>query len=251
MEAAAYLVDKCNSVTLIGKDSVPFQAAFGLEIGGRVKRLFEEKGCKFMMENGVSECVGEDGKLTSVVLETDSCPLPADILIMGLGAVHNTNFLKGCEVELNDDGSVPVNEYLETNIKGIYAGGDIAKAPVFVSDNEKFNIGHFGLAHFHGKVAAENMLEQNTILRTVPFFWTMFLGKGIRYAGHGRYDDVKIYGSLDEMKFLAYFYKNDKVVSMAGCQRDPVVSQFAELLAQGKRIYRKDVEEGNIPWSNQ
>lgn len=44
MEVAAFCVGKCASVTLIGRDSAPFKAVFGEEIGTRIKEDFETKG---------------------------------------------------------------------------------------------------------------------------------------------------------------------------------------------------------------
>lgn len=44
MEAAAFCVDKCASVTIIGRNSVPLQPVFGTDIGNRIKELFIEKG---------------------------------------------------------------------------------------------------------------------------------------------------------------------------------------------------------------
>lgn len=46
MEAAAYCVNKCASVTIIGRSKVPLQTVFGTEIGNRIKRQFEEQGTK-------------------------------------------------------------------------------------------------------------------------------------------------------------------------------------------------------------
>lgn len=249
MELAASCVDKAKSLTVIGRDAVPFEPQFGQDIGERLKALFEEKGVKLIMNNGIKECIGETSKLTHVLLN-DGTTIPADMLIMGVGSTFYTEFLQDSGINLNEDGSISVNEFMETNVKGVYAGGDIAKAPVFVSNNEKYTIGHYGLAHFHGKVAALNMLDKNTPLKTVPYFWTMLFGKGIRYAGHGMYDDIIIDGDLAQLKFLAYYFKNDQVIAMASCQRDPIVSEFAEMLYQGKRICRKDVQENKLAWSN-
>lgn len=44
MEAAAYCIGKCASVTVIGRESVPLEPVFGAEIGERVKQEFESKG---------------------------------------------------------------------------------------------------------------------------------------------------------------------------------------------------------------
>lgn len=44
MEAAAFCIDKCASVTVIGRGTVPLHAVFGTEIGNRIREQFEEKG---------------------------------------------------------------------------------------------------------------------------------------------------------------------------------------------------------------
>lgn len=41
METAAYCADKVGSVTVIGKDDVPFKASLGSEVGTRIMKLFE------------------------------------------------------------------------------------------------------------------------------------------------------------------------------------------------------------------
>lgn len=43
MEAAAFCIGKCASVTVIGRESLPLEAIFGNEIGERVKQEFESK----------------------------------------------------------------------------------------------------------------------------------------------------------------------------------------------------------------
>lgn len=44
MEAAAYCIDKCASVTVIGRDTVPLRPIFGADIGNRIKKEHEKKG---------------------------------------------------------------------------------------------------------------------------------------------------------------------------------------------------------------
>lgn len=68
-------------------------------------------------------------------------------------------------------------------MENIYAGGDIAYAPLFGSDNISAAIGHYALAHYHGKIAALNISGKNTASNSVPFFWTMLFGKSYRYVG--------------------------------------------------------------------
>ena len=74
-------------------------------------------------------------------------------------------------------------QFCASNVPDVYAAGDAAYAPVFSSEGRKFNIGHWQLAHYHGHIAAKNMAGKPTELKSVPFFFTMVFGVGIRYAG--------------------------------------------------------------------
>lgn len=68
----------------------------------------------------------QDGKFT-IKLKSDGEELEADQLLVATGRVPNTDILdvKATGVEMNNKGYIKVNEYLETNIEGIWAFGDI------------------------------------------------------------------------------------------------------------------------------
>lgn len=60
-------------------------------------------------------------------LKGDGGKLESDQLLVATGRVPNTDILdvKATGVELNEKGLIKVNEYLETNVEGIWAFGDI------------------------------------------------------------------------------------------------------------------------------
>ncbi|XP_072934553.1 apoptosis-inducing factor 3-like [Epargyreus clarus] len=249
LETASSCVAKAKSMTVVGKDTAPLGQIFGNEIGHSLRKLFEQKGVKFQFENTIVKCNGENGRIKSVEL-ADGTTLPADMLILGVGTTFYTDFLKDSGIALQPNGAVNVNDKLETNIKNIYAGGDIAFAPVFAKNNEQMSIGHVGLAQYHGRTAALNILKKEKPLRTVPYFWTMLFGKSIRYAGCGKASSIQVEGDVDELKFVIFFFdESDKVNAVASCMRDPVVSQFAELLYQGKSLYKKDLKDDPFAWT--
>ncbi|CAH0713865.1 unnamed protein product, partial [Brenthis ino] len=249
LESASSCVSKAKSMTVVGKDTAPLGQIFGKEIGQSLQKLFEDNGVAFHFETTITKCNGDNGVIKSVEL-TNGITLPADMLILGVGTTFYTEFLKDSGISLTPNGAVNVNDKLETNVKNIYAGGDIAFAPVFALDNAQMNIGHVGLAQYHGQVAAKNILNKDTPLRTVPYFWMMVFGKSIRYAGCGKPASFQIEGDVSALKFVIFFFNEaDKVISVASCMRDPVVSQFAELLYQGKALYRKDLKDDPFAWT--
>lgn len=249
LESAAYLVKKVAKVTVVGRDTIPLRHSFGPEVGERVMRMFEAEGIEFKMQNGIKRCIDIDGVLTAVELN-DGTEIKCDICIMGTGSSFYTDFLKDSGINLNKDGSINTNAFLQTNIPDIFAGGDIANAPVYSIGNNLATIGHYPLAQYHGNVAAKNMAGNETALKAVPYFWTVLFGKSFRYSGYGSPHETRIIGSLDDLKFVAiYFDKDGNVCGMASCQRDPFVSQFAELQSQGKSINKSDFEMTDDPFT--
>lgn len=256
LEAAAYCVNKVAKVTVVGRDSVPLRHSFGAEIGARVRQMFEEKGIAFELSSGIRRCIADEaGQLTAVEL-VDGRELRCDICIMGTGARFYTDFLAESGVALNANGSIDVNEFLQTNQPDVYAGGDIANAPVYSIAQQRAIIGHYPLAQYHGRMAAINMArslragETQQRIEAVPYFWTVLFGKSFRYSGYGVPHETQIVGSVADLKFVAVYYdKEGFVIGMASCQRDPVVSQYAELQARGKRLRREDIAADLLGWT--
>ncbi|XP_013379769.1 apoptosis-inducing factor 3 isoform X2 [Lingula anatina] len=244
MEVAAYLASKAASVSVIGRSSVPLQSVLGQQVGQRLLKLFEEKGVKFFNNDSVKEFIGREGSVREVVLN-DGGTLPADMVLVGIGVTPATGFLEGSGVMLNDSGHVIVDKFMKTNKDNIFAAGDIAEFPLFLTGDRKATIGHWQMAQAHGRVAALNMLGQDAEIYSVPYFWTVLFGKSLRYTGYGAgYDEVVLHGDLGELKFVAFYTKGDSVVAVSSLNFDPIVSQAAEVFAAGKTIRKEEISEG-------
>uniref|UniRef100_A0A3Q2V7Q6 AIF family member 3 n=1 Tax=Haplochromis burtoni TaxID=8153 RepID=A0A3Q2V7Q6_HAPBU len=218
MEVAAALTDKAHSVSVIGIESVPFKKALGEKVGKAIMKL--------------KEVVLKSGKV-----------LRADVCVIGAGSVPATGFLKQSGIHLDSKGFIIVNKNMQTNVDGVFAGGDVVMFPFQPRNNKKVNIPHWQMAHVHGKVAALSMMGRATEVKTVPYFWSAMFGKTIRYAGYGDgFDDVIIQGDLDELRFVAFYTRSEEVVSVASMNYDPIVSRVAEVLGSGKTIKKRDVE---------
>ncbi|XP_078404056.1 apoptosis-inducing factor 3-like [Cetorhinus maximus] len=248
MEVAAYLAEKAKSVSVIGTSEVPYQNVLGMEIGKAIMKMFEQEAIKFYMLDHVTELRGEDGLLKEVVLASGKV-LPTDICVVGIGVTPATSFLRGSPIKTDSKGTVVVDQFMQTSVAKVFAAGDITSFPLPLQNNQRVNIGHWQLAHMQGHVAALNMQKKNTGINTVPFFWTHFFGKSFRYAGYGTgYEEVIFQGNIGELKFVAFYIKEDKVVAVASLNYDPVVAQVAEVLASGKTISKTEAQAGDRPW---
>ncbi|XP_066534346.1 apoptosis inducing factor mitochondria associated 4 isoform X2 [Hoplias malabaricus] len=248
MEVAAYLSDKAASVAVVGKSEFPYQFSLGPDIGKMTMKMLEEKNVSFYTNDGVVEMRGENGRVKEIVLKT-GVVLPVDVVIIGIGVIPNSDFLKGSMVEVDSKNAVVVDKFMKTNILDVFAAGDVTSFPLSIREDKRVQIGHWQLAQAHGRVAALNMLNKPTELNSIPYFWTVLLGKSIRYAGYGEgYTDIVFKGNVDERKFLTFYIKGDEVVAVASMNFDPAVSKLAEIMATGQKITKSQAESEDLEW---
>nr|XP_025038533.1 apoptosis-inducing factor 3 [Pelodiscus sinensis] len=237
MEVAAYLTEKAHSVSVVELEEVPFKKFFGEKVGQALMKMFENNRVKFYMQTEVSELREQEGKLKEVVLKSGKV-LRADVCVIGIGASPATGFLKQSGINIDSKGFIVVNKMMQTNIPGVFAAGDAVTFPLALRNNKKVNIPHWQMAHMHGRIAALNMLAHGMEISTVPYLWTAVFGKSIRYAGHGEgFDDVIFQGDLDELKFVAFYTRNEEVTALSSVSFPP-----AEVMASGRVIRKRDVE---------
>ncbi|XP_063061098.1 apoptosis inducing factor mitochondria associated 4 isoform X2 [Engraulis encrasicolus] len=250
MEVASYLSDKAASVSVIGKSEYPFQLSLGSEIGKMTMEMLREKGVKFYMNDNVAEIRGENGKVKEVILQKGEL-LEADAVVIGIGVLPNSEFVDGTKIQKDKRNNIIVDKCMRTSVSQVFSAGDVVCFPLGIRGHEQVNIAHWQLAHAHGRIAALAMVSKPVEIKSVPFFWTVLLGKSIRYTGYGNgYTDIVFKGKLEERKFLAFYMKEDVMVAAASLNFDPAVAAVAEMMATGKDITRAQIESDDLSWLN-
>jgi len=251
METASCIINIAKSVTVIGMEVVPFERVLGKDIGAILQKFHENNGVKFVMEAVAQEFVKNDeGQVIKVVLKDGKGEFPCDVVILGAGVVPATNFIVKDKVKKERDQSINVDEYLYTGKDGLYCGGDIARYPWKYLPGLTIRIEHWGMAQIHGKVVARNMVRGNVQkCENIPFFWTAQYQKTLKYAGHAlQYQSVIIDDggepiAFDNPKFAAYYINNGVAVAICAMNRDPICSQFSEILNAGILITEQQLRE--------
>ncbi len=251
METAASLTQQGLNVTVVSPSDVPFKKILGDKLGKRFQKLHETNGVIFKFGTKAVEFNG-DQKVESAKLENGET-IATDLVIVGIGVVPNTDYLTDRDL-IAEDNSITVNQYLQTNIEDIYAAGDIALFPYFPM-KKSTRIEHWRLAAQHGRIAAKNMLSRNKLQKVsqiVPFFWSGQYNAKLRYVGHAeQWDEIAINGDLDQLEFLAFYLQNNKVMAVAGMNRDREIAAISELMREQKMPDANTVKAQKINWIDQ
>jgi NADPH-dependent 2,4-dienoyl-CoA reductase/sulfur reductase-like enzyme/nitrite reductase/ring-hydroxylating ferredoxin subunit len=211
LEVAASLRERKLEVAVVGKGSLPLEKVLGRELGQMVRKIHEEHGIKFHL--GRTPAVIQD---RHVQLD-DRTTLDCDLVVIGIGVRPNTSLAETAGIA-TDDG-VLVNEFLETNVAGIFAAGDIARWPDPRAG--RIRVEHWVLAERQAQTAARNILGARERFVAPPFFWSNHFDVAIRYVGHGsKGDRATVSGDLKAKDASVIFRAGDKVTAVASVGRD-------------------------------
>jgi len=143
--------------------------------------------------------------------------LPAHLIVVAAGVTPNVEFLDGSGVEV--DQGILVDEFMATNVEGIYAAGDVAKGRDFsTGGNEVHAIQPTSTEH--GRIAALNMAGviapyngslQMNVLDTIGLISSSFgLWMGVDGGESVEKTDLKNY------KYISLQFNGEKLVG-ASC----------------------------------
>jgi NADPH-dependent 2,4-dienoyl-CoA reductase/sulfur reductase-like enzyme/nitrite reductase/ring-hydroxylating ferredoxin subunit len=241
MEVASSLRARRCEVMVVAPDDVPFQKILGAKIGKLFQDVHEENGVKFKLGASVAGFTGAK-KVTAVILENGE-RLDADLAVVGVGVKSATDFLEG--VTLHRDGGVTVDEHMRA-ADGIYAAGDIAYFPSRLK-GERQRIEHWRTAMQQGRIAAHNMAGKEVSYDGVPFFWTRQFDVGLLYVGHAKqWDEIIYQGDVSARDFLAFYVKENRVLAVAGMNRDREMAAVEELMREDRMATPDQIRGGNV-----
>jgi 3-phenylpropionate/trans-cinnamate dioxygenase ferredoxin reductase subunit len=125
------------------------------------------QGVRIVCNSRVVRLQGGD-RVESVVC-ADGCLYPADLLIVGVGALANSQLASAAG--LNCDNGIVVDENCRTSDPAVYAAGDCTNffSPRYQS---RMRLESVDNAFEQAKVAASNILGRPVVHDRVPWFWS-------------------------------------------------------------------------------
>ena len=158
-------------VTLIDIAPTPM-LPLGPELGEWCAALHRDHGVDLRLGTGVAALHGA-ARVEAVEL-TDGSRVGADVVVVGLGALPNTEWLAGSGLQLNPglECDATLTAVGDPDILG---AGDIVSWPHPLADGDAIRIEHWTVAAEHGQLAGRNVLvppDERKPYDQPPYFWS-------------------------------------------------------------------------------
>ncbi len=196
-------------VTLIDIAATPM-LPLGPKLGEWCAELHRVNGVDVRLGAGVAALLG-DGRVEAVELEGGE-RIAADLVVIGLGAVPNTEWLAGSGLQA-DPGLACDATLSAAGDLDILGAGDIVSWPHPLADGEALRIEHWTVAAEQGQLAGRNVLapaSERKPYETPPYFWSDQYDKKIQSIGlPGRASSLELLESAPDGSRVVYAGERD------------------------------------------
>ncbi|MGW6061220.1 NAD(P)/FAD-dependent oxidoreductase [Streptomyces sp. NPDC055189] len=211
-ETASSCVALGHDVTVVEAAPLPLVPQLGAEMAAVCAGLHARGGAELVTGTGVAALHGET-TVRGVEL-ADGRLLPADVVVVGIGAIPNTGWLAGSTLALDD--GVLCDDGCVTALPHVVAVGDVARVGAARAE-------HWTSATEQPRVAVSNLLAGRTAetVRPLPYFWSDQYGSRIQFAGRRRAGDAVriVEGSTEEGSFLAAYERDGHTTAVLAVNR--------------------------------
>ncbi|MFE2101747.1 NAD(P)/FAD-dependent oxidoreductase [Streptomyces sp. NPDC059468] len=219
------------AVTVVEAADRPLAGALPPEVAAPMAAWYADSGAELRTHARVERV--EPG---AVVL-TDGTRLPADAVVVGIGARPATAWLAGSGIELGAHGEVVADAHLRTRVEDVYAVGDCASFPS-ARYGTRLLVHHWDNALQGPRTVAANILGGTPVVYDpVPYFWSEQFGRFVQYAGHHPAADRMVWrGDPTAPAWTVCWLREDRLVALLAVGRPRDLAQGRRLIEAGRRM---------------
>ena len=233
-EAAAAARQHGANVTVIEPRSQPLLPVTGEQVGACFAALHRDHGVDLRLGIGVTGFAG-DGAVSSVHIKGHAS-VPADIVLVGVGAAPNIALADAAGLQLAD-GGIAVDATLRSSDPDIYAAGDVA-AHDHPKYRHRIRVEHWANAKDQGKHVAANLLGAGEPYLLRPFFFSDQYDLGCEYRGFAdpAKDRLVVRGDLASREFTAFWLRDGAVAAAMNVNQWDDGDTLQELVDTGRQV---------------
>jgi 3-phenylpropionate/trans-cinnamate dioxygenase ferredoxin reductase subunit len=202
-EVAASATQMDTRVTILEVADTLWTRAVGPEMGRFLEAFLRDRGVHVRTRTRAERLEG--GRQVEAVVLPDGSRLPADLVVIGVGARPDTDLAERAGLPV--DNGILVDGRLRA-AGGVWAAGDVANAehPLF----GRIRIEHWAEALNQGLLAGRNLAGAGERYDRVPYFFSEQFDLHLSYLGHVReWDELVVRGSREVAgpRFVAWYLR--------------------------------------------
>ncbi|MFG2832761.1 NAD(P)/FAD-dependent oxidoreductase [Streptomyces sp. NPDC048434] len=233
------------AVTVVEAADRPLAGALPAEVAAHMTGWYADAGAELRINARVASVTA------GAVTLADGTTLPADAVVVGIGARPATAWLAGSGVEVSpQDGSVLADEQLRTSVADVYAVGDCASFPS-ARYGSRLLIHHWDNALQGPRTVGENIARgdaQGVAYDPVPYFWSEQFGRFVQYAGHhGDADELVWRGDPAGAAWSVIWLREGRLVALLAVGRPRDLAQGRKLIERGVAMDRERAANAAVP----
>lgn len=216
LETAASLRKLGMEVTVLEMMNRVLERVTAAELSSYYTKLHESHGVN-IITNAQALALHGEGNVQQVMCN-DDLMLDADMVIIGIGVIPNTELAEVAGLEVAN--GIVVNELACTTDPDIVAAGDCTFHPNDVLGYE-LRLESVPNAMEQAKTAAATICGNTKPYHALPWFWSDQYDVKLQIAGFNKgYDNVVLRGNPDDNQFVAWYMKGKQVLA-ADCINSP------------------------------
>ncbi len=230
------------AVTVVEAADRPLAGALPAEVAAPMTGWYADSGAELRTHARVERI--EPG---AVVLD-DGSRVPADAVVVGIGARPATAWLTGSGIALGIHGEVLADEHLRTSVPDVYAVGDCASFPSGRYE-ERLLVHHWDNALQGPRTVAANIIGETPVAYDpVPYFWSEQFGRFVQYVGHHASADTTVWrGDPQGAAWTVCWLRSGRLVALLAVGRPRDLAQGRRLIESGTLMDRTLLADPSLP----
>ncbi len=244
LEVAAAAVAQGLEVTILEALPRVLQRVTAAELSAYYERKHREAGVDIRISVQVAD-LEVANELVSAVICADGSRLEADLVVVGIGLIANTEL--AAEAGLAVDNGILVDEQARTSDPDIYAAGDCTNHPNPLL-GRRLRLESVPNALEQSRVAAAGMAGKAKTYASVPWFWSDQYELKLKMVGLSEgFERLVLRGDPLTDSFSAFYLRDGKVLAADTVNRPQDFIAAKRLVAEGVAVTAEQLADDSRP----